>query len=71
MEVCVNDEVDDENKRNLMEENETKLNDKDFTEVQDKQDNVTNNSEKWTSAKDDTKLNKFCEGEEILQFKNQ
>ena len=54
-----------------MEENETKLNDKDFTEVQDKQDNVTNNSENWTSAKDDTKLNKFCEGEEILQFKKQ
>ena len=71
MEVCVNDEVNDENKRNLMEENETKLNDKDFTEVQDKQDNVTNNSENWTSAKDDTKLNKFCEGEEILQFKKQ
>ena len=27
MEGFVNDEVDDENKRNLMEENETKIND--------------------------------------------
>ena len=29
MEECVNDEVDDENKCDLIEENETKLNDKD------------------------------------------
>ena len=39
MEECVNDEVDDENKHNLIEENETTLNDKDedSTEVKDRE----------------------------------
>ena len=62
MEECVNDEVIDENKRNVIEENEKKLNheDEDITQVEDKEETVTTYSEISTCAENDDKLNEIC-----------
>ena len=53
MEEGVNDEVYDNNRHNLIEENETRVNDEDedSTEVEEKEENVTTDSESKTIAK--------------------
>ena len=67
MEKGVNNEVDDENKRNFIEQNDTKLNDEDedSTEVEYKEENITAYSEISTIAKNDVNLNGICEGKEM------
>ena len=51
-------------KRNLIEENETKLNDEDedSIEVYEKEENVKTDSEISTCARSYDKLNEICEG---------
>ena len=51
MEECVNDEANDENKHDLIQENETKLNYEyeDDIYVNDKEENVTTDTESSTS----------------------
>ena len=67
MKEGINDEVDDQNRRNLIEENEKNLNDDDAdsTEVEDKEENVTTDSESNTIAKNDDNLIEICEGKEM------
>ena len=61
MEECVNDEVDDEKKRNLIEVNDTKINDEDedededCTEVNYLEENITTYTESSTSETIDDK----------------
>ena len=64
MELFVNDEFADDNKRNFIEENETKLNgeDEDSTEVEEKEENVPTDSEISTIAKIDDNIDEICEG---------
>ena len=67
MQECVNDEVYDENKHNIIKLNETKLNDEDedSTEFEDKEENATIDSEISTCAENDDKLNEIGEGKQI------
>ena len=57
MDECVNDEVDHDNKRNLIEVKETNINDEDEddTEVNDEEKNVTTDTESSTSEEIDDK----------------
>ena len=69
MDSCVNDEVDDENKHNLIEENDTKRNDEyeDCTKVNDKELNVATDTESSTSKE----INDKNKGEkEVISEKN-
>ena len=64
MEKVVNDEVDDEKRRNLIEEIYTRVNDEDENsiEVEEKEENITVDSESNTISKNDDNRNEICEG---------
>ena len=51
----------------MIEENWTKINDKDkySKEIKDKEENATTDYERSTCAENDDKLNKICEGKEM------